>query len=809
MAAVVAARTTQSSYPAYLSRTNASDLTLSTYGSGGINQAATNYSPRTAAAISRVPGVEHVESWVGVFAVPLEPNGAPDLALGNDVNFAGSKTGLYFGEDRVTALEGRVANPRRVNEFMTTALGARLMGVRLGQVVPVGLYTADQSALPGFGTALVPPARRFDMKLVGIVKFNNEIVEDDTDQLPTNVVYTPAFTRQIPDADTNGTWYGIQLNRGAGNLASVEQHLLGVLPPGAAGNFSVTAVTEAKVERAVKPETIALAVFGLIAALAAFGIALSAISRSIRSADEDRELLRALGAGLLATLSDALLGILVAVLLGSLVACGVAVGLSGLAPLGPIRDVYHPGIVFDWTVLGIGFAFFAGGLSATACIVAIRSAPERMARRASLAARNASGLAQTAASLDLPLPAVVGLRYALEPGRGRSAVPPRSVLTGAVVAVTTVAATLTFGNSLRVLVTHPQLYGWNWTYALQSQTNIPPQALASLNHDQHIEAWSGYGDPDVQLDGQTVPALTTQGVPTVGPPILSGRGASGRQLVLGSSTLALLHKHIGDMVSVSYGTPNTAPAYLPPTLWVIEGTATFPAIAGSSTFAEHTSLGTGVLLSDSALPPQFLAATRSPDPVLDGPALVFVRMRPGVTASAGQGDMEHVVAVADRQFASDPNAAGATVALLPIQRPAEIVNYQSTGDTPELLASTLGAGAAVALAVALASTARRRRTDLAVLKTLGFTSRQLASTLIWQATAAVMCGVVIGIPLGIVLGRQLWDLFASNISVVPHPSVPSSVALVALGALLLAVVVAAIPGRMAATTPAAVVLREE
>ena len=64
--------------------------------------------------------------------------------------------------------------------------------------------------------------------------------------------------------------------------------------------------------------------------------------------------------------------------------------------------------------------------------------------------------------------------------------------------------------------------------------------------------------------------------------------------------------------------------------------------------------------------------------------------------------------------------------------------------------------------------------DLALLKTLGFTRRQLAATVAWQATAAVAVGAIAGVPLGIVLGRCLWDRFATQISVVPDPSVPSA-----------------------------------
>jgi hypothetical protein len=59
-------------------------------------------------------------------------------------------------------------------------------------------------------------------------------------------------------------------------------------------------------------------------------------------------------------------------------------------------------------------------------------------------------------------------------------------------------------------------------------------------------------------------------------------------------------------------------------------------------------------------------------------------------------------------------------------------------------------------------------------------------------------------------GRQLWIRFARNIDAVPEPTVPVlSVVLVAVGAIVFANVVAALPGRSAARTPAALVLRAE
>ena len=145
-----------------------------------------------------------------------------------------------------------------------------------------------------------------------------------------------------------------------------------------------------------------------------------------------------------------------------------------------------------------------------------------------------------------------------------------------------------------------------------------------------------------------------------------------------------------------------------------------------------------------------------------------------------------------------------------MQRPAEIVNYRSMGTTPAYLGAALAAGAVAALGLTLFASVRRRRRELALLKTIGFTRRQLAAAVAWQSTIAVALGAVVGVPLGIALGRFLWDLFARQISVVPEPAVPGLlVVLITVGALVLANVVAAVPGRMAARTPPALLLRAE
>ncbi len=148
--------------------------------------------------------------------------------------------------------------------------------------------------------------------------------------------------------------------------------------------------------------------------------------------------------------------------------------------------------------------------------------------------------------------------------------------------------------------------------------------------------------------------------------------------------------------------------------------------------------------------------------------------------------------------------------VLPVQRPAQIINYGSLGTTPLLLGFALAAGAAVALGITLVTSVRRRRRDLAILKTLGFTRRQLAWAIAVQAGVAGVIGCAVGIPVGIALGRVLWNLFAGEISAVPVPTVPAgTVAAIGFVALALAVVVATVPGRLAARTRTSQLLRAE
>jgi len=715
-----------------------------------------------------------------------------------------------------------MASPDRPDEIVMAPLVAKQLGFHVGQVIPYGFYSEAQQNLPGFGTSAVPPALRANLKLVGLASLNSEIVEDDVDTLPTLIPLSPAFAREVlaqkGQQFSGALIFGIQTKGGAATVPAVQREVAALIPPGVISTDHALAPVVDKADRSLKPISIALGVFGAVSLLAALLIAAQLMARRFRTDGGDLQILRALGAGPTDTVLDGLIGMEASILIGSLLAAVVAVALSPLAPLGPVRPVYPSGgVSFDWTVLGFGAVALIVLLSSVAALLAYATAPHRTALRPRIRSTSGARVVASLARAGLPAPGVVGVRMALEPGEGRNAVPVRSALLGSVLAVALVVTTLTFGNSLQTLVSSPALYGWNWTYILNpvgvGSGNVPHVAFSLLKHDRYVAAYSGASFNNVEIDGQDVPFLVEDVGADVAPPILSGHGVdAAKQIVLGAATMAQLHKHLGQYVTVTYGSPADAPIYVPPTRLLIVGTATFPAIGFASTISDHTSMGSGVYFSFQMFPKQFDAGINSgPDPALDGPNLALVRIRQGAPPVAALASLQHIAAAANKVYAAaEGGPEGNQLAVQGVQRPAEIVNYKTIGLTPTYLVSGLALGAIVALALTLLASVRQRRRDLALLKTVGFVRRQLAAAVAWQATVAAVVGIVVGIPLGLVTGRWLWDLFARQIYAVPYPTVSlPSIFLVALGTLVLANVIAAVPARNAARTPTALMLRAE
>ncbi|MGA2124091.1 MAG: FtsX-like permease family protein, partial [Acidimicrobiales bacterium] len=585
MASIAGARATDDSYETLLSRSHPSELGL-TFGA-----------PISTSVFSRIPGITRVgvadETF---FALPLTSHDTPKIGAGSVTPEAGLD-GEFFTQDRVGVVQGRIADPRRANEFMATALAERLMKWHLGEVVKMGVYSVKQINGKGFGTSKVLPSKVIDEHLVGTIVFDNSVVQDSVDQQPTFYVLTPAaavhFTSGLQYVE-----YHFALSATASQSA-VTHAIIRKIPPGTTYTFTHLSVAEGEVNRSVRPIALALGVFGALALVAALLVGLQMIARRLSAERRDEEVMRALGAGRAALSLDAILAPALATLAGILLAIGLATALSSLTLLGPVRPLLHEGLNFNASILLSAAAIMLVVLFGATSVMAARLTP---GRRIATATRGRSRVTRAATSAPLPVSAATGINFAFESGTGRRTVPVRSVLVGIVVAVTLVAGTLTFAGGLSALVSRPALYGWNWNYTLASANEVPSRSVAVLREYSKVVAWSGADFADVQIDGVTEPVLITGANAAVGPPLLSGHEVrAANQIVLGAATMASLHKRVGQSVTISYGAKRDYPAYLPPRRATIVGSATLPALGQSETL--HPSMGVGAVVDGSAEPP--------------------------------------------------------------------------------------------------------------------------------------------------------------------------------------------------------------
>ena len=798
LGSMAGARRTQSSFATLMAESNASQL-LGLTGVYNPTIGQTGYSPALIKSIAHLRYVKDVKSMADVNLLMLKPNGMPNLAS-DGTSMSGSVNGEQFTQDRLIITNGRLPNPSEVNQFATDAASAKALGLHLGQVVTFLAFSNKEGSQldttnPQEAVLKLKPVLKVRVRLVstGVLQ-PATLLQDQVDEGDGSVIlFTPALTKQLLTCCVNTSLSALQLDGGTVHQNQVENEIASVLPKGLPFDFTAVSQIEAKAEQTLRPESIALFVFGLIAALAMLVIAGQVISRRLRFNANDLAVVRALGAKQATTVMDGLIGIVLSIVAGSLLAGADAILISPLGLLGPIRPYVPHGITVDWAIVGIGMVAAALVLFAIAVTVALLVAPRRTVRLREITNVRSSSTARMAANASLPVSAVTGIRLALESGGGRNSVPVRSAILGTIFALMIVTATITFGASLHTLVAKPSLYGWNWTYEMNGGGglgDIPAKPAAKLlDESTFVTAWSGVYFGLLNIDGQNVVVMGASPHANVAPPVLTGHGFdAANQIVLGTATLNQLHKHVGDTVVVKVGGVST-------TLTIV-GTATMPTIGVGGT--NHLEMGSGAILSYNLIP----ISQRNLFDVSPGPNAILVRVKPGTNRVADAQALSAMLV----KLGGNNNGAQ----LQNVQRPAQIINYGSLGGTPVVLGAALAVGATIAMGLTLITSVRRRRRELALLKILGFTRRQVAAAIAWQSSVATAIGVLIGVPLGVVLGRILWDLFAHEIYAVPSPTVPiGSVVLVIVGALVLANVVAAIPGRVASRTRTALFLRAE
>jgi hypothetical protein len=735
---------------------------------------------RTMDKIAALPDVAYSALNAFMLAVPVSADGRV-AARGQVTTFALIRTPP---ESRALIVAGRLAVPSRANEVMINEAAAHVLNARVGSMIHLRGFRPDQLQQAIENTVLRPEVTLPAVRVAGIVRTPGDLGESlggqaDVSYAGTGFIsVTAAFYHRFAASVGSLEALTVHLKRGEAGLASFEREVKRL-----SGNHaqvqagSDESIVAASVQRGTSVQALALLLFGVIVAVTMLVIVGQSIARQLHASSGDFPVLRAIGAspGQLSAVAFAPAALIAAG--GMLLAIPVAYGLSPLMPIGLARQAeVAPGLSFDAAILLGGAAAVALLLTGLAAITAWRVTRASTGVPAAAAGSLASRAGRWMAHAGFPPTAVSGVRLAFEPGRDRTAVPVRSAIFGTTAALAAVLAAVVFGSSLAHVIADPAVAGWAWDLAVGSphDGDISVQTEHKLRENPDVAGFAATAMAETQLGGRHVTVVGMQSVlGDITLPVLAGRlPYAPDEIALGGRELRALHKRVGDHI-----TAHTARGSRD--LHIVGQAVVSPDITN-----EQVPLGGGGVMTFTG------AAALSGGPL---PRNVFpVQLRRPADHAA--------IARLKQQFPG---------AVLPAVPPPEIRNLQGVSGLPVALALLLTLLAIGTVAHTLVTSVRRRRRELAILKTIGFVARQVRATVAWQATAIAGTSLAVGLPLGVVAGRSAWSLFATQVAIEPVPVISPLVLLAIPAIIVVANAVAAIPARAAARTQPATALRTE
>ncbi len=739
---------------------------------------------------SEVAALPYVES-AGSFGIPFVsvvdgPDGVAEQVMGMfSVPFGEWRTDV----DRPIIIEGRQPDPDNPHEVLAPP-DARAFGIRVGQEYTVQLPSEEQlETMDIFGE---PRGDEVVLEVVGIGRSTFELATIPGDG--AGWITTPAFHDQYAAPVTFVDNLLVRFRPGQGSVAQLERDAREIFDSPRMPVLDAQAASK-RVTNGTNLESLGLALFGLAVTLAGAVLVGQALTRSVRAAAVDLSSLHAMGFthrdGARA-LASPHLGV---VLVASVVALGGAVALSPLFPIGLGRSVEpDPGVHADWTVLGVGAALTTAVLLATIAVSAYRATAMSNAGRPVRRSRIVMMLAGTNAGPSL----LVGAGLALEPGRDRRALPTRPALAGVAMGVIGVIGAQSLLVAIDDAIAHPARFGTNWD--LEMSTNdfsgalTFEDAMQTIEQDNAVAASAVAGKSLVVVDGVTTPTWSV--TPRVGDldfTVLEGRRPETLgEIALGPETASAADVELGDDVEVVTADGSTR------TLRVV-GTALMPT-------TPHSNYDQGAWV------------TRAQQVALAGAEVGELRRGVDVTEESATLPVmpTHLVAL-EADVEAEPAAVRISEQLnadlydlRPPDPPLDATNLQNVRPLPLLFAVFTTVLAVGTVAHVSASVVRRRGKELAVLRSLGMTGRGIRSALGWQATVLSVIGLMVGVPIGVALGRVSWRVIADHTPLVFAPPWALATLLLAIPlTLLLANLIATLPGWRASQLRTAEQLRHE
>jgi hypothetical protein len=682
----------------------------------------------------------------------------------------------------IKLLSGRL--PTREHDAIIGFSVQQQYRIRLGSFVSIPLYKKNQErAWINSNGYVVPHGPVVRFRVVGI----EASVDDFPSSTPNYTLFTSrTFDRTIGRSVVRVSIHHLRFRDGQKDMPQAQPYINHHQNKGFVALQNEDSGL-ASVGQSIQPQATGWWFFVLFTLLAGLALVGQALSRQSLVERGSYPTLSALG---LRPRQLWCLGLLRAGAIGVAGAIGsvaLAYALSDLTPVGEARAAESTlGFVFSGVLFGVGALAVVVICVALAVVPSWRAAQSGQGQGAHdrpFAHTNVtvSLVAKVGASASV----VVGVRNALDRGRGRTSVPVVTALIGATAAVIALVATSVFGASLTHLVNTPPLYGQNWQLDLGNLTT--PQlktAVATMKLDPAVTKIS-VAFTGKYLDVGSTPVEGTFVKVVKGPMVFSlvnghpPRGVS--EIVLGSTTMSQAKLRIGSLAHVS--------------LIDKSGTTHRHQFRVVGTVALPPSFSAGGIGVGAVVPLQaalHLACTGSPNEVKCAQKLTDSisgwGMAVGIAPTlAGRRELRRL----ERQYSQYVNV---------LSEPVNLVNFGQAVDFPLLLGVTLALFGAATLAHLLFVSVARRRRQVALLKVLGFVRRQVLVATCWQALTIVSVGLVIGVPLGIAVGREVWQLFATHLGAVPVSIVP-------FGLIIIVCAVIVVGGLGLALAPAALAVR--